>query len=693
MTKTTRKKLSLATLFLALITVGAFFAYQSGSLTASSHREAPMISNDPVADNTDLYAFRDPVDSNKINIIANYVPAELPQGGPNYFSFGDNVRYEIHIKNDPTTSGDDITYRFTFNKVNEDSTTFFNIRLGAENLKTSYTAEKRIGGGSFTTIVSNGVVPPPNIGPRSISSPVGLGAPDYESLFTAAITNASSGEKVYCGPADDPFFVDLGGIFDLGMTRAGGSGVDAPKDGLKCKNVHVIALQIDISDLQKDGKTVGQAANILDPDFVIGVWASASRRQMRTFNGDGTESHSGPWVQISRLGMPLTNEAVIPIGKKDYWNSLTPYEDSTYFDNFFCNPELALYMDTSQFGNAVPAFSDLRIQSASPTVLGNVDFRNSKDGLYVIYGNAATNGTALDTNIFGKYLLRPGKPRSVDLLPIFYTGVPNLAPYQLATGKTPGNPLTVGKPFINNFLPTFGDMLRLNMAVPVTARNSPDFSSLGILQAAVLGLTDPRFNGSAGLENIPNMDGFPNGRRLEDDVTRIELQAVGGVVLAAIGLWYDDYTIGGNPVTTQLTNVLGYTTGVEHNDTTFRANFPYVQIPHSGYDLCTGGYVLTSVNPNGGINVGSPQLLMETFPNPANNEVTLRYRVNSRTKVSMKVYDMTGRVIATPVLNQQRESGTYEVKMPTSTYAPGVYHVTLLNNNQTVQSVKVSIAR
>src|SRR3954471_20658162 len=113
MTNVTRKRLSLASVFIALMAVGAFFAYQSADLTASSHREAPMISNDPVADNTDLYAFRDPQDSSKIDILACYVPAELPQGGPNYFSFGENVRYEIHIKNDAATHGDDITYRFT----------------------------------------------------------------------------------------------------------------------------------------------------------------------------------------------------------------------------------------------------------------------------------------------------------------------------------------------------------------------------------------------------------------------------------------------------------------------------------------------------------------------------------------------------------------------------------------------------
>ena len=691
MTKSTKQRFSLASVVLLLIGGGIFFASQQNQLTASSHREAPLISNDPVADNTDLYAFRDPQDSNKVTLIAAYVPAELPQGGPNYFSFGENVRYEIHVKNNAGTSGDNITYRFTFSKVNQDPTTFFNIRLGQENLKTSYIAEKSINGGAFTTIVTNGVVPPPNIGPRSISSGVGLNSPDYATLFTNAITTATTGEQVYCGPADDPFFVDLGGIFDLGQTRAGGSGVDAPKDGLKCKNVHVIALKINISDLQKDGKTVGQATTILDSDFVIGVWASASRPAIRTLNGNGTETHTGSYVQVSRLGMPLTNEAVIPIGQKDFWNSLTPYQDSTYFDDYFCNPELGLYMDDSLFGGAVPALSSLRIQRASPTVLGNVDFGNTKDGLYVLYGNAATNGTALDTAIFGKYLLRQGRPRSVDLLPIFYTGVPNLAPYQLATGKTAGNPLSAGKPFINNFLPTFGDMLRLNMAVPVTARNSADFSSLGIVQAAVLGLTDPRFNTNTAIQNIPNMDGFPNGRRLEDDVTRIELQAVSGVALAAVGLFYDDYVIGNSPVTPKLLGVLGYTTGVEQNDTTFRATFPYVQLPWSGYGLCTGGYVLTAVNPTGSLNVGAPQLLMESYPNPSTENVNIRFRVTAKTNVTLKIYDTTGKIVAVPVNNQLRDADTYEVKW--SAAASGTYYAVLQNNGATVQSIKITIAK
>jgi hypothetical protein len=347
--------------------------------------------------------------------------------------------------------------------------------------------------------------------------------------------------------------------------------------------VHTIALQIPIKVLQKNGKDVDHAKNILDPDFVIGVWASASRQQIKTLKNSGSQEFSGDWVQVSRLGMPLTNEVVIPLGMKDYWNTLASNSTADLnFAPYFKNPELALYMDDSQFGGAVPALSALRIQTKS---LGSFDFRNGKPGLYSLKGSAAVEGTALDDDLFGNLLLPDDhSPRAVDLLPIFYTGVPNLSPYQLATGKPAGNPLAPGKPFINNFLPTLGDMLRLNMAVPVTDRTSPDFSSLGVIQAAVLGLTDPRFNGNANLEFIPNMDGFPNGRRLEDDVTTIELQAVSGIALAAIGLWYDDYTTGGDPVTKNLLNVYTFTAGPTHNDTTFDAKFPYEQAPWRGAD-------------------------------------------------------------------------------------------------------------
>ncbi|MEL6143425.1 MAG: DUF4331 family protein, partial [Bacteroidota bacterium] len=382
---------------------------------------------------------------------------------------------------------------------------------------------------------------------------------------------------------------DLGGIFDLGDSpRQEGD----PLDGLACFNVSAIAIQVPISDLLKAGAP-STPESILDPNYVIGVWASASRQQIRTL-GDAGESHSGPWVQVSRLGMPLANEAVIPIGMKDYWNAITPYDElnDTALDEFFYNPELGLYMDDDLFGAAVPSFAPLRIQRNS---LGAFDFGNGNDGLFALKGSDAVAGTALDDAVFGTLLLPgPGKPRSVDLWPAFHTGVPNVRPYQLATGKM-GDPLAAGKPFVNNFLPNGGDMLRLNMAVPPTPRTDPNFSSLGLIQAAVLGLLDPAYNTTTDIQAIPNMDGFPNGRRLEDDVTRIELQAVSGAVLAAIGLWYDDFDPAtGNPVTPNLLNVLGYTTGVEANDIAFQPSFPYLAMPWRGTSGCSGNTFSTS---------------------------------------------------------------------------------------------------
>ena len=565
---------------LSTLLIAAMMLVPTFQASASSHREAPLIADDPLADNTDLYAFRSPDNPEMVTIIANYIPLQLPHGGPNYYTFGENIRYEIHIDNNILTPGDDIIYRFTFNQVNEDPSTFFNIRLGKQNGKTTYTCEKSIDGGvSFRTILTNGVVPPPNIGSYSITGAAGLGAPNYASLLTAAEYSTPEGERIFCGSADDPFFVDLGGIFDVGNApRQKGK----PRDGLQGYNIHAICLQVNIASLQKDGLSVKKAKNILDPDYVIGVWASASRLKTKVLKNDGTMSESGDWVQVSRLGMPLTNEAVVPIGYKDLWNAITPYQDLAYlstFGNYFYNPELGLYMDDALFGGAVPAFANLRIQKNS---LGAYGFGNGQDGLYPLKGTSAVAGTALDDAVFGTLLLpAAGSPRSVDLWPAFHTGVPNLSPYQLATGKN-GNPLAAGKPFVNNFLPNGGDMLRLNMAVPVTSRTSADFSSLGLVQACVLGLTDPRYNTNTNIEFIPNMDGFPNGRRLEDDVTRIELQAVGGVVLAAIGLPYDDYVSGGSLVTQDLVDVLTYSTGVEKNDRPFKTKFPFLANPWSG---------------------------------------------------------------------------------------------------------------
>ncbi len=670
-------------LFLAM---GAFKGF------ASSHREAPLISNDPLADNTDLYAFRSPDDTNKITIIACYIPMQLPQGGPNYYSFGENIRYEIHVNN---TGGaaDNIIYRFTFHKTNQDPTTFFNIRLGMQNQKTTYTLEKSNNGGtSFTTVITNGVVPPPNIGPRSIESTVGLNT-TYGALFNNAITTANSGEKVFCGTSDDPFFVDLGGIFDLGNApRQGG----VSSDGLRHLNVSTIALQIDISMLQKSGHSVAQATNILDANYVIGVWASASRQQIRTLGG-GNETYSGNWIQVSRLGMPLTNEAIIPVGKKDLWNSMTPYQDLdsiATFGPYFYQPELALYMDTAHFGSAVPAFSPLQIQRNS---LQSYGFGNDQEGLYGLtsIGNVlAVQGTAFAATAYQSLLLpNDSAPRSVDIWPIFNTGVPNLPPYQLATAAKGGNPLAAGKPFINNFLPTGGDMLRLNMAVPPTPRNSPNFSSEGLIAAAVTGLTDPTYSGNTNIQFIPNMDGFPNGRRLEDDVTRIELQAVGGTVLAAIGLWFDDYTAGGpNPVTANLLAHLNYATGVNANDTSFRTSFPYVQTPWRGVD---GGKAVVYTQPailsptvTGILGISAPVVYMTAYPNPFNQQSSIKYRIENTASVTITLYDMNGRLVKT-LLNEAKEQGDYTLNWNSADLSAGTYYARATQNDQVVQTLKL----
>ena len=701
--------------------IAAFIALIAGALVvgpqdtdASSHREAPLISNDPLADNTDLYAFRSPEDPNSVVIVANYIPLELPEGGPNYSTFGENIRYEIHIKNKTSNAPlgqatDDITYRFTFSQTNQDPTTFFNIRLGQQNLKTTYQLEKSTNGGrSFSTIISNGIVPPNNIGPRSIGGGAGLGT-SYEALVNAAVANASTGEKVFCGPRDDVFFVDLGGVFDLGQTRSTfGSDPGNPnnaRDAVAGFNTHSIVMSIPINKLQKDGKPVSQASGIIDPDFVIGVWASASRQKITVLREDGLKPQTqGPWMQVSRLGMPLTNEAVIPIGQKDRWNSYTPCSaEEQSFVQYFANPELALYMDDSQFGGAVPALSALRVQSRSFRAIGVIptyadsgfDFRNGKDGAF-----AATkipgidfSGTAFAVNV-KPGLVGAGKPRLVDIFPIFYFGVPNARPYQLATGKT-GGPLSAGKPFIHNFLPITndngslygGDMLRLNMATPVTPRSGSEFERfghMGLIRAAVLGLTDPTYNGSTFLQSIPHMDGFPNGRRLEDDVTTIELQAVGGLVLAAVGLSFDDAAAANysDLASPKLVAELVYVAGPTKNDLPILPAFPFLPNPHRGYDYVkqlTGSEpgpapgMMRMIQTTGlGIGVPDAFILEQNYPNPFNPVTTIQYRVSTTDVVRLKVFNNLGQEVAS-LVNKEQTPGVYAATWDASKVASGTY--------------------
>ena len=488
------------------------------------------------------------------------------------------------------------------------------------------------------------------------------------------------------------------------------------------KNTHSIVLLVPVALLAKTGTAALTATtSILDSNFIIGVWASASRPSTRVLSATGGPSTvSGNFVQVSRIGMPLFNEVVNPIGAKDAWNAVTPYAESADTDNYLSNPELGLYQadnvpvapaapkpaGQTYYGEAVPGLGPLRIQTkslAGQPLLGGAsftgfDFRNGAAGLSGLVGSPLLNGTALAANAYGPYLLRAGKPRSVDILPIFHTGVPNAIPYQLAVGKA-GNPLAARKPFINNFLLVGGaasnpggDMLRLNMAVPPTARNSSDFSSEGLLAAAVIALNPTNnpaytmFNNTT-VQNIPNMDGFPNGRRLEDDVTRIELQAVGGVVLAAIGLWYDDYTPAStSPVTAQLGRVLGFNAGITANDTTFKAVFPYTQGPWSG----TTAQRVALAQRSGGLGFSPNLTVAQAFPNPFVDRTTLRFELPAKGTMSIVISDVTGRRVATIAKDKAFAAGANELTwQPGREVAPGQYIATLYNGKTVVQSVRI----
>src|SRR6476619_4913222 len=249
----------------------------------SSHREAPEISRDPTADNTDLYAFVSPDAPDTVTIIANYIPLEEPAGGPNFASFDDSVLYAIHVDNTGDAK-DDITYQFRFKTTIVNGNTFlYNTnQIGAGpgyanwNVRQTYTVTRVKGGDDDGTALGKNITTSPvNIGPRS--------TPGYDALAAAAVTTLSGGIKVFAGQRDDPFFVDLGSIFDLGGLRPFNAAhvlplsTDPGVDGVGGYNTHTIAMQIPISQL-KGPK--GQ--------MIIGIYASASRQKIRILGNDGT---------------------------------------------------------------------------------------------------------------------------------------------------------------------------------------------------------------------------------------------------------------------------------------------------------------------------------------------------------------------------------------------------------------------
>jgi hypothetical protein len=456
----------------------------------SSHREAPAISQDPVADNADTYAFVSPDDPSTVTIITNYVPLEGPPGGPNFFEFGDDVLYSIFIDNDGDTFPD-ITYQFRFNTTLQNPDTFLyntgpigSLTDPNWNKRQHYSVHvihshhrdnhERDGLGDL--LGDNLACPPCNIGPRS--------TPNYDDLAAAAVHHIARETTVFAGQRNDGFFVDLGAIFDLGDIRelnmahlipmAAGTSVDP----LKTMNIHTIAIKVPIRRLTRDGSVPSDPASALS---VLGIWGGASRRKVQVRDGHSVKQ-SGPWVQVSRLGNPLFNEVIVPIGDKDRWNAVDPSDDSG-FEQYVNQPELAKLLP-------------------------------------VLYPGAFPNLAAYSKN-------------RADLHAILLTGIPG--------GIVPG--------FQNFTGPKPADMLRLNVAIPPTNSNP---NALGVVGG--------------------DLAGYPNGRRVFDDVVSIELKAVAG---ATIPLVDPSYTVDGA--------VGAVSSYLAPGADRYQASFPYLGTPHDGY--------------------------------------------------------------------------------------------------------------
>jgi hypothetical protein len=296
------------------------FASRGGSPSAaqaSSHREAPLISEDPSADNTDTYAFRSPDKPDTVTLIANYIPGEDPAAGPNWYSFSPTARYLIYA--DKNGDGKpDITWRFRFK--NQAPVAFL------QNTQQSYTVT-RIEGKKSTVVGSGLLTPPDNIGPRS--------TPNYHALAMAGVHDLSDGSKVFAGQRDDSFFGDVGAVFDLVAIRSGTGANGGGKDFLAGYAVHTISLQLPLSQLDNGG------------NHIVGIWAASERPKITVEDGHARTK----WVQVSRLGEPLINELLIPTPLKDKWNASKPDKDKQ-FEQYYSSPILAHLLNQlyPQFG-------------------------------------------------------------------------------------------------------------------------------------------------------------------------------------------------------------------------------------------------------------------------------------------------------------------------------------------------------
>ncbi|MGH8894166.1 MAG: DUF4331 domain-containing protein [Actinomycetes bacterium] len=434
------------------VLVGAGLAGLSpGGATASSHREAPGITDLPKYDNTDVYAFVSPDRASSVTIVANWIPMEEPAGGPNFYPWATDAAYDVHIDNDHDAKAD-LTYRWTFTDARVPSegdsfsgngTFLYNngqvTSLTDENLLFRQTYDLTLigEGGASTLLLDDAPVAPSHVGNVSM--------PDYDELQDAAVTaftHQDGTSRSFAGQSEDPFFLDLR-VFDLLYGDQGTCNKEIGNDTLNGYNVNALAIQVPKQQLVK-GPDVGT-------EPVIGVWSTTSRKNA-----------SGAYVQVSRLGNPLVNEVVVPYKVKDTFNAIDPTQDGAALP-FVLEPELG-YLLKNVCGVAVPNLTDRQ-----------------------------------------------------DLVQVFLKGVPGV--------NLPNN------------LQAPSEQLRLN----VNKFTGQKFSRLGVIGG--------------------DLNGFPNGRRLKDDVVDIALQVVGGELI-------------GNA------NNLG--DAVDRNASGFDDDFPYLALPHSG---------------------------------------------------------------------------------------------------------------
>jgi uncharacterized protein DUF4331 len=322
----------------------------SGLAGASSHREAPAISMDPAADNTDVYAWVTPGTHDKLYVIAAYNPLEEPSGGPNFHKFSDDVLYEVHITRGDSSLADVVTYQIRFTtapiqyvdpadltKPPGGGKEFFAQLAGSFNQ--TYTLTKVVGNKS-TVVAKNVPVAPPNIGPRTQAVGKSFGifsSATYDDTYAATFIQDNGSEgRVWAGPRDDGFYVDLARVFDLADFAGNATPpLTTATDGVSGFNCHAIALEIPTNLLTSDGNPPTSGASDAQ---TLGVWASASRRKVHVTRHNGDDDDFGPWIQVSRLGLPLINEAVIGIQDKDKYNRTKPATDVTNFGAYFLNP-------------------------------------------------------------------------------------------------------------------------------------------------------------------------------------------------------------------------------------------------------------------------------------------------------------------------------------------------------------------